>query len=108
MRPAAKVRALNAWIRDHARMRGTIRLDCSAAMSDPEGGLERAWPRTTCIRHLPVAPLAQASALRKQGLRHKEPVIRRIDRPIMMRPTVWTTVLKFHAFPDAAAKRAMQ
>lgn len=75
VRPAAKVRALNAWLRDHAQVHDAIYLDYHAAMSNADGGLD-AHLATDGVHPTPagyavMAPLAQAAveeALRKQDL----------------------------------------
>lgn len=39
LRPAARIRAWNAWLRDYARANGLVFVDYHAALTDAEGGL---------------------------------------------------------------------
>jgi lysophospholipase L1-like esterase len=73
VRPAAKVRALNAWLRDYARTHDATWLDYHAAMSNAEGGLDARLAadgvHPTPAGYAVMAPLAQAAleeALEKQ------------------------------------------
>jgi lysophospholipase L1-like esterase len=74
VRPAAKVRALNAWLRDYAQTHGATWLDYHAAMSNAEGGLDARLAadgvHPTPAGYAVMAPLAQAAveeALAKRG-----------------------------------------
>ena len=71
VRPAAKVRALNAWLRDYAHTHDATYLDYHAAMSNAEGGLD---PRLaadgvhpTPAGYAVMAPLAQAAVEKAFG-----------------------------------------
>ncbi len=65
VRPAAKVRALNAWLRDYAQARGVTYLDYHAAMSNAEGGLDARLAadgvHPTPAGYAVMAPLAEAA-----------------------------------------------
>jgi lysophospholipase L1-like esterase len=76
VRPAPKVRALNAWIRDYAQAHHATYLDYHTAMSNAEGSLDASLAadgvHPTPAGYAVMAPLAQAAvekALQVQGPR---------------------------------------
>lgn len=73
VRPAAKVRALNAWLRDYAQTRAAIYLDYHTAMSNAEGGLDARLAadgvHPTPAGYAVMAPLAQAAVEEALGRR---------------------------------------
>jgi lysophospholipase L1-like esterase len=73
LRPAQKIVALNAWMKDYAAKRGAVYLDYHAAMADERQGLRReltydgVHPNEAGYRVMaPLAERAIAEALRKR------------------------------------------
>ncbi|MFT4197901.1 MAG: SGNH/GDSL hydrolase family protein [Pseudoxanthomonas sp.] len=75
--PAAKIRALNAWIGDYARATGAVYLDYYAALANAEGGLDPKLAtdgvHPTAAGYAIMAPLAQRAIEQALGLARRTP-----------------------------------
>lgn len=68
LQPAAKIRALNAWIKQYAQQHGLVYLDYHSKMSNADGGLDKALAydgvHPTAAGYAVMAPLAQQAVER--------------------------------------------